>query len=445
MGRKIILTLTLIIILAIAGVLYFYYSKTPTDTTVNTPGFFKSIFPFGSNSTPSTSSEDSPLIIGDAGNNNTNILKSLPRLRHYTTEPTPGNTIIERDKDVIRDRVKVTEKEVSVRYMDRATGHIFDAVTSIEAQKKISNTTIPKVYEAIFVPGGDSLVTRFLDDNENIITYYITLKDKKLVVASTTARLASTTPTVASKAFDESQKFKDVTGTYLSKNIQELALSTSGKKILNLVYGGSGGIISTLDSALKSKTVLSHPLREWLLSYPSDTRAVITTKPSGITYGYSYILNTDTGAMQKLVGNILGMTILPNRDLSAYLVGQASESLQLFSLLQADSAPTSLGINTLPEKCIWANTSLDIAYCAVPKAIPNAVYPDDWYKGRLFFNDSLWKINIKTGETNLISNLSQEGGQPIDAINLEISASDKYLTFINKRDLTLWGIDLTVN
>lgn len=430
------------IILVIAGILYFYLIRSqPVSTTPSVTGFFKSILPFSNTPSTITNTADTPLLIGDTGSNNSsNILKTLPRLRQHTTEPIAGNTIMERNKEVIKDRVKVTVKETSIRYMDRASGHMFDAVTTDKDPKKISNTTIPKVYEAIFTPTGESVITRFLDGAENIITYYITLKDKKPTIASTTLASSSTPPV---DTLPDVYIYKDVSGTYLAKNIKELALSTDGKKMLSLVYGSDNGIISIIDSALKSTTILSSPLKEWLLSYPTDSKAIITTKPSGITYGYSYILNTQTGSLTKLIGNILGLTVLPNKDASMYLIGQASSALKMFYITSSIQTLNNISINTLPEKCVWSHNSSDTIYCAVPTRIPNAIYPDDWYKGRLFFNDSLWKINLKTGETNLVSNLLQESSQSIDAINLQLSASDEYLTFINKRDLTLWGIDLT--
>lgn len=447
MNRKVILVLTLAIILAIAGMLYLYFTRNTTSQKDSQSNFFRSVLPFSTENKTSTSDTDTPLIIGGtAGTNGGNITKTLPRLRHYTTEPTAGSIVTEKNKDVIQDRVKTTIKETSLRYVDRATGHIYDIATNSETPKKISNTTVPKIYEATFTPAGDSLVARFLDSNDNILTYFITLKDKKPIVASTSVRLASTTgETVASKNAAEALQFKDVSGVYLAKNIREIALSTSGKKTLQLTYGSDGGILSILDTInLKPKTVLASPLREWLISLPTDSKAIITTKPSGTTHGYSYILNISNGTISKLVGNILGMTVLPNQSLSSYIVGYASETLKLSVLDPKTSTLNDLSMNTLPEKCVWSNTSPEIIYCAVPKTIIPALYPDDWYKGRLFFNDSLWKINTKTNETTLLSNLSVESSQLIDATNLQISPTDKYLTFINKRDLTLWGIDLNL-
>ncbi len=85
-----------------------------------------------------------------------------------------------------------------------------------------------------------------------------------------------------------------------------------------------------------------------------------------------------------------------------------------------------------------------MTYCAVPTNIPNGVYPDAWYQGRVSFSDNIWKINVATGETNIISSLPRESSQQIDAMNLKLSDDDSYITFINKTDLTLWGLNLVI-
>lgn len=447
MGRKTILAFIFVIILAIAGILYFYFfGKTPT-TPNSIGGYFKTILPFSNTPTTNPNTDnDTPLILG-GDNTQTSSVASLPRLRHYTTEPTAGDTIIESERDVIKDRIKVKEKQIQIRYIDRATGHIFDINTNEESPEKISNTTIPKIYEASFFNSGSSLIARFLDNSDNILTYYINLKEKTQPKISTSTT-ATTTNTVASKKAEEQKNLKAVAGTYLTKNIRELALSPTGKKILDLTYVKDGGLFSVVsinESVIKSdQTILAHPLREWLLSYPTESTAIITTKPSGVSYGYSYILDTAKGSLTNLVGNIVGLTILPHPSLNIFLVGEASDSLALSIYSKKDSSLLPLSLKTLPEKCVWSKTDTDTVFCAIPKNIRPAIYPDDWYTGVVEFNDSLWKINTKTGQTTLISNLSTEGGQLTDATNLQISSTDQYITFINKRDLTLWGVDLTI-
>jgi hypothetical protein len=452
MSRRLILILTIILILIIGVLLYLRLIKDTggdnTNTNQSGSGISKNLLPLNTNnsSKDNLGTNDGPLIIGtsngiDATDSNENS-NTLPRLRHYTTVPTSGDIVLERERDVIKDRVKVKEKGYYVRYMDRATGHIFESKTDETTTQKISNTTIPKVYEAIFTPSGNSLIARFLDRDENISTYYITLKNKA-VVATSTKNTATTTATVNSKSIEEKSILKDAVGTYLTSNIKELAMSPSGTKILESLYGGNGGIIALLDSNNKSRTILSHPLREWLLSIPSETKAVITTKPSGASFGFSYLLDLATGNMKKIVGSIYGLTILPNKNLSTYIVGEASNNLFKISIF-SETETKDISLKTLPEKCVWSNKSSELLYCAVPNNKPFGMYPDDWYKGKVSFEDSLWSINTKSGETKFISDLAKESGQSIDAINLYISSDDKYMTFINKIDLTVWGIDLTL-
>jgi len=446
MNRKIILVLTIILILIIGIFLYFKFTGNNNVPSEGTGGGLKNLLPFGtdnsSKNTPNTG--NTPLIIGTSntstedGDGLSNIIQ---RLRHYTIVPTSGHIVLEKEKDVIKDRIKVKEKGYYIRYMDRATGHIFESKSDNPEIQKVSNTTIPKVYETIFTPSGNSLITRFLDADENIISYYITLKDK-ITPVSTTPKTSTSTQTVNAKTIEEKSVLKDIVGTYLTPNIKEVALSPSGTKILESLYGGDGGILSILDSNKKSRTVLSHPLREWLLAMPSEAKAVITTKPSGLSLGFSYLLDTNTGSLSKIVGGIKGLTVLPNKNLVTFLIGNTSNSLEL-SLYSKDEIK-GISLKTLPEKCVWSNKMTDVVFCAVPENIPFGTYPDIWYKGKVLFNDTLWSINTKTGETKLISNLPKESGQQIDAINLQISSDDNYLTFINKVDLTLWGIDLTL-
>lgn len=403
------------------------------------------IFKAGTNQNtdqPSTPGVDSgsPLLIDSTGSDSATN-RVIPRMRHYTLVPTAGDIVLEREKDVIRDRVKVKEKGYYVRYIDRATGHIYEIKTDSETPIKISNTTIPKIYEATFLPSGNSLIARFLDTDEKIITYNINLKDK-VVVATSTQQTGTTTKTVESKALEEKSYLKDVVGTYLTPDIKELALSPSGTKILELTYENNGGSFALLDNSRQLKPLTTLPLREWLLDFRTEGKALLTTKPSGYYYGYSYIFDTTTLEMKKVVGEINGLTVLPNKDLTNFVVGEGGATLTMSLLNIADNSKKPIFARTIPEKCVWSNTSSTVLYCSVPNNITNAIYPDDWYKSKISFDDSLWRIDTKTGEMKILSNFSKESGQAIDAINLKISPDETYITFINKKDLTLWGIDI---
>jgi hypothetical protein len=114
--------------------------------------------------------------------------------------------------------------------------------------------------------------------------------------------------------------------------------------------------------------------------------------------------------------------------------------LSFFSFNKETSGATNLGIGTLPEKCeIY---SVSVSYCFVPNFIPSGAYPDDWYKGQISFNDSLWRIDLNNRVVNKVADISQVAGYSVDGISPVISGDNEDLLFINKKDLSLWLYDL---
>jgi hypothetical protein len=100
-----------------------------------------------------------------------------------------------------------------------------------------------------------------------------------------------------------------------------------------------------------------------------------------------------------------------------------------------EKTKTEFSLKTLPEKCIWSEVDVNKIYCAVPKNLPTANYPDDWYKGLVSFDDNLWQIDTLTGETTLL--LNQFG---FDIINIFKTKNEDFLFFQNKKDGTLWSL-----
>lgn len=429
-----------------------FWNNSHTKNPQNTLTVLKNVLPFspseflGSKNSPvgqqtNTSTDAPPLFIDASSTEQGSNVSIIPRMRHYTLVPTAGQIVLEKNKDVIRDRVKVKEKGYYVRYVDRGTGHIFEIKTDAPNPIKISNTTIPKIYEAFFLPNGNSLVARFLDNSEQIVTYLIDLKDK---ISTSTQKTASTTNTVEAQALVEKQTLKDVKGIYLPANINQISLSAGGK-IAELSKENEQGVLSLLDTSRKPKIITTSPLKEWLINFQGENQIVLTTKPSGLFEGYSYVFDINTSSLKKIAGGILGLTVLPSFDNSTYLIGEGGENTKLSILSKKDNKSTPLSIRGLPEKCVWSRKNVAILYCAAPNNVKNSLYPDNWYKGKIFFNDSLWQIDTKTGNIKILSNFSIESGQAIDAINITLSPDETYVTFINKIDLSLWGLDLSKN
>jgi len=453
MLKKIFFTLIIIAIILIAVLLWLFYSKQKTNPEITFTESVKEFFPFGQPSTniggfpnnTATSTENNGTVENPDTNNTTGEVSKIPRLRQLTKTPTSGAVIVEREKNIVegegKNQIKKKITEYFVRYMYRGNGHIEETKTSSLDVTKISNTTIPKVYETTFSPDGQIFIARFLGDNlDDIKTYSAVLKPR---VATTTSNSATSTISVV-KINPEEANLQDVVGKYLDLNIREIAYSPSKKNLLSLFAGGDGGSIVLSDiTGSNKKTLYASALREWLLSFPTEKTAVISTKPSGFALGVAYTLNTTTGLTSKIVGGLPGLTVLSSRNLAHILIGLGNNSLTTRIAKFDDVGSTAQVINTIPEKCVWAKKDDLVVYCAIPKSIPRGVYPDDWYKGDVTLNDDVWKINVKSGISSLVVSPTKEVGQDIDVINIDISSTDNYLTFINKKDLTLWGYDIT--
>jgi hypothetical protein len=144
--------------------------------------------------------------------------------------------------------------------------------------------------------------------------------------------------------------------------------------------------------------------------------------------------------LSQVLGGINGLTTLGSPDGKMVLYGDNSLSLFVYDINTKNSEP--LQIKTLPEKCVWGNLS-DIVYCAVPKSTPSLLYPDSWYQGEVSFNDAIWKIDLKTGNTTMLVDPETISiGEKIDAVKMTLDEGENYLFFINKKDNFLWKLDL---
>jgi hypothetical protein len=102
---------------------------------------------------------------------------------------------------------------------------------------------------------------------------------------------------------------------------------------------------------------------------------------------------------------------------------------------------TSINLNLpgLPEKCVWSTDGVTI-YCAIPSNISGQEYPDSWYQGTTSFNDSFVKINTSTLERTTIADSNNETA--LDGTHMFLNDTESELFLINKKDSTLWSLDL---
>jgi len=317
-----------------------------------------------------------------------------------------------------------TEFMPALRYVDRTTGNIYQTFADKIEERRFSTTIIPMIYEAFFGNKGNSVIMRYLkSDLKTIITFVGTLPKESLGADTTTDN--------------------EIKGVFLPENIRDMSLSSDANSVFYLFNSGDSAIGATLSLLTNKKVqVFDSPFTEWLSSFPNSKMITFTTKPSSGTPGYMYAMNPSNKNynFNKILNGINGLTTLisPNGKLVLY-----SDNNLSLNIYHTDTKVSDvLGVKTLAEKCTWNKTG-DTVYCGVPKSIANAQYPDSWYQGGVSFSDQIWKIDIKTGNTTIIADLSTiSGGENIDSIKLALDNEENYLFFVNKKDSFLWELGL---
>jgi hypothetical protein len=440
--RNLILLIIILAILMISvfGFMYFNQGVTPAKVISEGTNFISTFNPLGGSKT------QNPITNTPATNDNN--IQNQPQtpateimLKKVSSVPVAGFTVYtkERLKDVVIEPVAIPTEETpktkttkkptppltefmpALRYVDRVTGNIYETFADKIEERKFSTTIIPKIYEAFFGNKGESVVMRYLNgDNKTIETFTSNLP-REYLGADT--------------------NIGEIKGIFLTKDIKDVSLSPDTTNIFYLFNTGNNMVGSTFNLLSGSKTqVFVSPFTEWLPSWPNTKTITLTTKPAFGIPGYMYALDLSTKSLNRVFGNINGLTTLTAP--SGKLVLYSNDNLSL-SIYHTDTKVSDLlAVKTLPEKCVWGKNN-DFIYCAVPQSAGVSRYPDAWYQGEVSFSDQLWKIDVKTGNaTILVDPITVSGGEEIDGIKLELSPDENYLFFVNKKDSYLWELKI---
>jgi len=295
----------------------------------------------------------------------------------------------------------------SLRYVERSTGHIYERYLDNGITGKISNSTIPNIYEGFFDFKAGTVIYRYLAEDKTISSFMATLGSAR--------------------------------GDFLSPDITDISLSTDKKKFFSLVKNSTGvtGIVQSFGDTKKNQ-VFTSSFDEWLSQW-TNAGIFLTTKASSGADGYLYNLNINNGSIKKVFGPFLGLTTNTSNDGASVIYSISVTGRPNLGTLDVKNHTTKdLGLSGLPEKCVWSVDNLNI-YCAIPNVINGGQYPDSWYQGIVSFNDRFIKINSKTGE---ISPINGSSGESIDATHLFLDYKENQLFFTNKKDSTLWSLNL---
>lgn len=339
-------------------------------------------------------------------------IKDYLKLARLTETPIAGATLL-----------KGTSSDDFLYYMDATSGEINLINFNDKVSITIATTKLTDIQDLVWGNSGHHL-------------YFVgrAVRNGRINISSGTI-------------LDQAETLQEVAPTNSDNNVTAITVNPDRNKFffLESVNGKTAVYISKPDLSDKIK-VFESPLTEWTAAWASANIITLQTKPSVKSNGYLYFLNPTTKVVKKVIGDLPGLNTLTSPDGNKILINQSQEnSFSSFVLDLKYNKITPLSLRALSDKCVWSKNSVSL-YCAVPKITPAAEYPDAWYRGEIGFDDSLWTINTNTGETKLLHSPSESLiNEEMDAVNLFLDSKEKKLFFTNKKDQTLWMLDLENN
>jgi hypothetical protein len=393
-------------------VLYFFFFSN--QNRINNPGGSNnSFFPLGDdndNGVGGVTGDDAGTIPGD------DTPQPIPRLRKIASGPVSGYVVFDR-----KATTTATTTETAIRYVEKATGHVYETTDQTLNTTRLSNTTFPKAEEALFI-SNQSMVLRTYESSRDTVKSYL-------------GSLVRNTPTSTEYTLK---------GSYIPDNINQVV--TFGGKLFTFYTsaGGSVGNIQNTAGGVETR-IFTSPLAGWNIEWINAESIIFQTKPSQNELGYVFILNPITQSFKELLGGKAALMLRPNNDLTRalYTTVRQNSFQTVYRNLKTD-LEVQLTSKLFPEKCAWSNSEKNMVFCGIDRGLnTNIQYPDSWYKGISHFNDSIVSIDTDSIKENTLSSPFTEVGEQIDLINPSLSPKDDYLFFMNKNDGSLWSLDLT--
>ncbi len=366
------------------------------------------LFPFG---TSGDNSDIQPS--GNTGNTSNpvpNIPTTPPKLWQISSEPQSGAVVFN------------ASGTPTVRYVDKTTGNVFESKLTLTGSKRISNTTVPKVYEAIWQKDGKTLTLQYLANDEETI---------KTVTGKFTP--------ITTRSL-EGEMLEELRTSFLPDNIQSITTNPQEGTLAYITTNPNGSRI-LISTATNPKQIFESVIKDFTISWINKDTIALMTKPSALASGQLYFLKTNNGLLSRIMGGPTGLSAISNQTGTQILYSESTNGGFKTSVLNIKNGEVNeLSLQTLAEKCVWSAKNTYI-YCAIPRTITNARYPDDWYQGRVNFEDSIWQIDTLTGANKLLVDTVQQKNS-LDAINLNLDPEEKYIIFTNKTDSKLWGLKI---
>lgn len=401
---KKILTISIVVIILSFFIYVSFSNRDGGEVVLQNPD---STSPFGSGEGWVGIPATNPSFEGEAEALEDTTINAEARVFRISNQPVAGFVIIG------------SQSTTSVRFIERATGHIFETTlpgsTSTVSKKRLTNTTIPKIYEALFRPDGNAVVIRTLEEDTDFIR-------------NTTLLL---TPPKATST----EALYEVGSINLRANINQL--TSNGN---TLYYTLEEGLLGSSSFNGETPRTITNTSFNSFIPKTLGSSVMLQTKADSRAPGFVYrLINNNlskvVGPLNNLLakGNPTGNRILYSFN-SGGGVALRSRNLETGSELEIN--PTALA-----DKCVWSS-DVTIFYCASNKGGLTASDLGSWYRGEKSFSDYIYRFDTNTEMAELIVEPIEEFGLNLDVYKPSLSPRGEYFVFINKMDLSLWALKL---
>lgn len=387
MTRRTITITTLVVLLGVAGWLAWYFLlRTPQQERPALPGLNLPIIggraPIGTPPPPAPPSGLQPSEV-------------QIKLRQIV------------DKDIVAPTIAADKKHLS--YIERSSGHLMQSDLDGANETTLVNLTVLETFDGLWSPSKTRVE----------LSYHENGTVKRFVEGTATGTPARFLPA-------DTQSF-----AWSPDNTRLAYLQTTGRQT-NLVLADQNG--------RGAAVVFSTPVPDFTLVWPAKNTLLLVSRPSGLAPSLLMRFDISSRSANPILGGARGVVVLPLADASGFVFSQSTdqgsaEALNRYSF--KDGGVTPLGITTIAEKCV-ASADSKTLYCGVPAGTIGAPSPDAWYRGAVSFSDDIIALNLISGAITTLT----ERQADLDVISPFAAPDGSYLFFQNKKDGTLWRLEL---
>lgn len=302
----------------------------------------------------------------------------------------------------------------TVYYIERSTGHLYTNLPDKNNKKRLSNTASPGMYKIWWNTTNNPL--------------FITEKiSERLVTRFFSATLSE------KEAQSDGLSFVPVSESIYNP-------TSLGNKIFYFTENIAGDyslVENSFDFSSPQFILEDTPLKEFVIT-PTEKGVYLATKPGYYSSGVLFFVKDNK--LEKVLNGQNGFSVLLDKKGDIAIISEYQKNSFVSYLYNIETKEkVNLTNGYLTEKCVPSEKST-IFYCAglINQSQPN--YPDIWFKGLISHNDNIWKIDTTNGTETQITFWDNENG--IDVYRPKLTTDEKYLLFQNKKDLSLWSLDL---